>query len=1500
MIRPYPAPFFLSLLFALASHTLLHGQVVINEFMASNSTTLYDPDFNESADWIELHNKGQEEVNLEGYFLTDNLNNKDKWPLPFINLEPDHYILIYASGENINTAITWENIIDEGDEWKYIVPNSGTSTTWYTPSYSDQAWMTGNSGFGYGDGDDGTIIPRGTISVYLRKSFIVSSSEVVREAILHVDYDDGFIAYLNGHEIARGNLGAPGTIVHYNTTTNTDHEAKIKDGGKPDLFEIGNITELLRDGENLLAIEVHNVGSSSSDMTMIPFFSLGREGVSDGLPVNDLLELPGTGLHTNFRLAAGGEEIGLFSPTLELQDYIVYQRQATDISMGRSIESDEWFYFSEPTPGSPNNTLEYEDYTKNMVDFSVLGGLFNNELQLELSTYLGGDIWYSTDGSEPDEDDSLYESPLLIDSNTIIRARVFKPGQIPGPVTTQSYFFDTQHELPIVSLASDPLNFWDPALGIYVQDFKPDWEVPVNIELFENVGHDRAAFNERAGIKVNGLNSWRLPQKMLGVYFRNRYGKGKLDYQLFTDRSRVQFDDFALRQSGSDWSYTLFRDILGQELMATSSNVMSMGYKPVVVYLNGQYLGIHNVRSKVNDDFIIGNFGLEAETFDLIENEEVIESGDLDQYQELLKLLDKDLNNPDNYNAVASIMDIQNFADYMIAQMYVRNTSIGHNIMAWKPKDHGKWQWILMDLDRGFFDPETRLIDYFRTRDAVPFDELMTSDYFINYFAHRLVDHLMTTYHKSRVDSLIEYHKELLLAEMPGQIERWVGTTSNYGDAIPSREYWLNEIERLKDFASIRPGVLLNDLSNYGFNQLVDLQINVSSPVAGQIRMNGLNFTPGNQGQHLMGASIDLWTNPAPGYEFIGWKKEGSEDYIGLSDSISIQLDGPTYLIVEYQETNVCTVPTTIPADLTLSADCSPYFAIGNIHVPAGITLTIDKGVELFMPEQANLMVNGKLLINGNQSEPVKIRSNPSNIGPWGGIAFLSTEDTSRFNHVIIEGASVGPDPIRDKAAISVFKSDLILDHIIIEEVGSNPILVQYGDIQLSNSRLYSKITGDLINVKYGYAEISNTLFSGNDQPDTDGIDLDDVHDGSVINCQFYDFLGSNSDGIDIGEKSSNIHIDSIVTVNVTDKGVSVGQQSKVSISNSLFVNSNMGIAIKDSSFVTVDHCTFFNTAHAVTGYEKNPGRAGGNVRVTNSILSNSGISSTYIDSESSQYFDNNLSDTDPIVPTSANHTGNPMFINPEKYSFRLHPNSPANTLPRIGAPEFMLDKDPNVQICRFFPDYMKSGLPEFVSLVNRSNHVIDLQGYQFSEGIFAEIKDHLFLNPGDSLYLTSDAGSATWGDRANVMEWEDGKLSNTGEKIILRNSHGIIVDHIDYKTSAPWSAGDGIFTLISDSVDNHFGENWVLTEDKRTILSTDDFYHYSLQVFPNPAKNIINFRVNGPPESLLEIMNLSGKKILEIYPESSLITLDISSLPPGLYLVRYGGVSSLFIHTLE
>ena len=150
----------------------------------------------------------------------------------------------------------WETAIFASDEWKYIVPNEEPLSNWNELNFEDEMWMTSQ------DGDDGTIIGS-AISVYFRKSFNVVDKNKLSCAILSADYDDGYIAYLNGIEISRSqNLPEPGTFVSFDETTYYDHEASLYDGGMPDNIFLDSLllNSLLVDGENVLAVQVHNFG----------------------------------------------------------------------------------------------------------------------------------------------------------------------------------------------------------------------------------------------------------------------------------------------------------------------------------------------------------------------------------------------------------------------------------------------------------------------------------------------------------------------------------------------------------------------------------------------------------------------------------------------------------------------------------------------------------------------------------------------------------------------------------------------------------------------------------------------------------------------------------------------------------------------------------------------------------------------------------------------------------------------------------------------------------------------------------------------------------------------------------------------------------------------------------------------------------------------------------------------------------------------------------------
>jgi hypothetical protein len=168
-------------------------------------------------------------------------------------------------------------------------------------------------------------------------------------------------------------------------------------------------------------------------------------------------------LHTNFKLKADGEEIGLFNKTGELIDSKTFGNQATDVSRGRQPDGvSEWFYFSQPTPGTDNVTTAYLSLTfASNPEFSHQGGVYNSPLQLVLSTQPANTtIRFTLDGSAPNENSSEYSDPIQINTTTVICARVFETGKLPGNTITHSFIIDDDVSLPVFSIATNPDFLW--------------------------------------------------------------------------------------------------------------------------------------------------------------------------------------------------------------------------------------------------------------------------------------------------------------------------------------------------------------------------------------------------------------------------------------------------------------------------------------------------------------------------------------------------------------------------------------------------------------------------------------------------------------------------------------------------------------------------------------------------------------------------------------------------------------------------------------------------------------------------------------------------------------------------------------------------------------------------------------------------------------------------------------------------------------------------------
>ena len=315
--------------------------------------------------------------------------------------------------------------------------------------------------------------------------------------------------------------------------------------------------------------------------------------------------------HTNFKLSKDGEELALYDPQGLLIDYVEYGPQLYDVSYGRKPDGGEnWYYFGEPTPEASNNTegLTTLVYAETPA-ISPEGNMYQSVQSVSLSVNSGSaEIYYTTDGSFPTKGSHLYSNPVIIGETTVIKARAFENGKLPGKVITHTFFINIEtYDLPVISYSTNPAYLFDNEEGIYDNVLKLK-EIPITLEYYESYGNK--SFTVNAGSRIAGLNIWRFAQKPFTVYLRGKYGDESINYQIFKENNNGIFTKLNLRNAGDDWEGTFFRDPMMQYITVGHMNNAVQCYQPAILYINGEYWGLINVRDKFDEQYFISNLNV--------------------------------------------------------------------------------------------------------------------------------------------------------------------------------------------------------------------------------------------------------------------------------------------------------------------------------------------------------------------------------------------------------------------------------------------------------------------------------------------------------------------------------------------------------------------------------------------------------------------------------------------------------------------------------------------------------------------------------------------------------------------------------------------------------------------------------------------------------------------------------------------------------------------------
>jgi hypothetical protein len=596
---------------------------------------------------------------------------------------------------------------------------------------------------------------------------------------------------------------------------------------------------------------------------------------------------------------------------------------------------------------------------------------------------------------------ALYTAPLLLRTNAVVRARAFRPGWVPSQIVTESYFVNPASTLPVISLVTSPDNLFSGERGLFAMgpnaglaapylgaNFWRDWERPVHVELFEPDG--RRGLSLDAGVKIHGFWTRCYAQKSMRICARRRYGAGEIAYQVFPGLPLDHFENLVLRNSGNDWTEALMRDPLVQSLI-DGIDLDHQASRPARAYVNGKYWGIYDIQEHIDEHYLASHHQVDPQAVDIIEAEFTTRAGNAEGYNRLLNMaVAKDLANPENYRLITQEMDVGNYADYEITEIYGDNTDWpGNNVECWRPQaPGGKWRWVLFDLDGCFgisgngpsfnkLAAATAPANFYPT---LLLRSLLKNAQFRLQFINRFADHLNSTFAPERVLRRIADKQAELAPEIPMHIARW-GVLGS----VPS---WNAHVDVLRAFASQRPQFVRQHIVEYfKLSGTAQLTLGATNAAGGQLCINTLTLTETNlpwTGTYFQGVPVTVTALPKATYKFAGWAgTDNTNASLTLTLTNSLSLTAVFLTDEEFNYANLRPQPFDLwAADYKLDA-FAPDTPAGT-YPPSMIfeqTATKDPGLAAEMESEWTLPYN------------LSSRSRIRGLGEYG-LSFINTGET--------------------------------------------------------------------------------------------------------------------------------------------------------------------------------------------------------------------------------------------------------------------------------------------------------------------------------------------------------------------------------------------------------------------------------------------------------------------------------------------------------------------------
>ena len=752
------------------------GAVRLNELMASNAT--YQLPDGCVCDYVELYNDGSAAQPLDGYALSDDEQEPSKYPLDGLSIPAKGCLLIHLDGLGEAPAHAPFALSSKGEP--VILSWQGQPVDSVSPDA-----MAADHALSFSRGSWTALLPPtpGLENTAEAAALIAAQFEEARRSSLLINE------------------------VCFSTTARTDGLNSF------DWLELRNTG----------AQPVDLAGYGLSDNPAKPRKWQFPEGAS--IPAGGYLTVmfaegdaaaPDSRGHyrTGFGLSVG-ESVTLCAPDGTVIDRVPVMKQYGDISCGRMDGESGFFYFQSSTMGAYNGTGGVRTRCEKPA-FSVSGGLYGagETLTVSLSADPDALIFYTLDCTEPTTSSAVYSGPITVSGNTVIRAIATRRGSIDSYVATETYLFGLNHGLRVVSLVSAPDNLYSSKNGIIANQLKK-WERAANVEIY---GPDGSVIqpSHGCGIALNGDASRRLDMKSFRVLGRLTYDESNsFTSELFTGRDYENYRSFLLRAGGQDNTRALIRDPFIDSL-ASATEVMYQESEMCVLYLNGEFYGVYDIRERIST-YSICDFEGWARTkrIDIIKGNDLTQNGSNSDYADLLSWIKQNPTPTDeNIAYVATRIDLNNYLDYMCFMIYSANQDVG--VRRYRPQDgDGKWRWIVFDQDFGFYndtDSISRWMDPAgagsrKTVENKLFRYLMGNDAVVERFLTRFGELLAGPWAPDELLPQFDALVDSIRPEMTQHCQKWASTLT--------LRRWEEHITSMRGRIEERAGKIIGYLSDY-------------------------------------------------------------------------------------------------------------------------------------------------------------------------------------------------------------------------------------------------------------------------------------------------------------------------------------------------------------------------------------------------------------------------------------------------------------------------------------------------------------------------------------------------------------------------------------------------------------------------------------------------------------------------------------------------------------